>query len=79
MNSDISIPKPVLKSAEQLARKLGMSFSELCTAALSAYVQTHEKDSVTEALNRLYETTPSSIDRELVKMQVTSIGDEQWA
>lgn len=76
---NISIPGPVFKRAEQLARSLGMSLSELYTAALSAYIESYKNNSsVTEKLNQIYETESSSIDPELVKIQVDSLGDETW-
>ena len=76
---NISIPHSVFKTAEQLAKTLGMSLSEFYTAALSAYIEGYQNNSsVTENLNQIYETEPSSIDPELVKMQVVSLGDETW-
>ncbi|MFQ5633106.1 MAG: hypothetical protein ACE5I1_30425 [bacterium] len=76
MKTDISIPKPIFNSAEQLAKKHGMSLSEFCAAALSAYVRVHEENAETKALNQVYNTEPSSLDPELVKMQVTSFDGE---
>jgi hypothetical protein len=78
MTTTIQIPNPVFESAEQLARKLDMSLSELYTVALSAYVNTHQMENVTEALNRLYEREPSTLEPGLVALQVASIGDEKW-
>ena len=78
MKSDISIPNPVFHAAENLARKMGVSLSELYTAALNAYVSEHQKEDVTDALNRVLETEPSSVEPEMVKMLVMSIGGEEW-
>jgi hypothetical protein len=78
MKSDISIPNPVFHAAENLARKMGVSLSELYTAALNAYVAEHQKEDVTDALNRVLETEPSSVEPEMVKMLVMSIGGEEW-
>jgi len=76
---NISIPRSVFKTAEQLAKNLGMSLSEFYTAALSAYIEGYRNNSsITEKLNQVYETESSSIDPELVKMQVVSLGDETW-
>lgn len=76
---NISIPRSVFKTAEQLAKNLGMSLSEFYTAALSAYIEGYKKNSsITENLNQIYETESSSIDPELVKMQVVSLGEETW-
>jgi hypothetical protein len=78
MKADISIPNPVYEAAEQLAQRLGMSLSELYTAALTAYVTAHQKGEVTEALNRVYETESSTIEPGLVNIQLASVGGETW-
>lgn len=78
MKSDISIPNPVFHAAENLARKMGVSLSELYTAALNAYVAEHQKENITETLDRIYATEPSTLEPELVKMQVLSLESEQW-
>ncbi len=78
MKTDISIPNPVFHAAEKLARKMGISLSDLYTAALTAYVTEHQKGQITDALDRIYAEEPSAIEPELVKMQVAAIGSEQW-
>jgi len=78
MKSDISIPNPVFRAAENLARKMGVSLSELYTAALNAYVVEHQKEDVTKTLNRVLETEPSAVEPEMVKMLVLSIGGDEW-
>ena len=78
MKSDISIPNPVFRAAENLARKMGVSLSELYTAALNAYVVEHQKEDVTKTLNRVLETEPSAVAPEMVKMLVLSIGGDEW-
>jgi hypothetical protein len=57
---------------------LGISLSELYTAALTAYVTTHQKEDVTELLNRVYETEASTIEPGLVNLQLASMGGESW-
>lgn len=76
MKTDISIPNPIFKSAQRLAEKLGISLSELYTAALSEYVTMHEN--VTEALNQVYEVEDSEIEPELVQIQMASVEGENW-
>ena len=78
MKSDISIPNPVFHAAENLAKKLGVSLSELYTAALNAYVAEHQKENITETLDQVYTDEPSTLDSELVQMQVMSLEDDQW-
>ncbi|HNQ95781.1 MAG TPA: hypothetical protein PKK96_15295 [Anaerolineales bacterium] len=78
MKFDISIPNPVFQSAQNLAKKMGVSLSELYTAALNAYVTEHEKENITEALDQVYIEEASILEPELVKMQVVSLEREQW-
>lgn len=79
MKTEISVPNPIFEAARQLAQKLDMSLSELYTAALAAYVATYQQDEeVTKKLNEIYETEPSTLEPELVTLQVASIGDERW-
>jgi len=76
MKSDISIPNPVFVAAENLAKKMGVSLSELYNAALNAYVTEHQKENITEALDQVYIDEPSTLEPELVKMQVVSLEGE---
>jgi hypothetical protein len=78
MKTDISIPNPIFESAKQLAQKLDMSLSELYTAALAAYVAAYENDDITEKLNEVYETESSTLDPVFIKIQVASLGNENW-
>jgi len=78
MKKDISIPRPVSEAAEQVAQKLGMSLSELYTVAIVAYIATHREGDVTELLNRVYEEESSTLEPEMVSLQVASLGGEVW-
>jgi hypothetical protein len=78
MKTDITVPNPIFEAAKQLAQRLDMSLSELYTAALAAYVATYQDEDVTEKLNEIYETEPSSLEPDLVTLQVASIGGENW-
>ena len=73
MKANVTIPNPIHKAAEQLAQTLGVSLSDLYTAALSTYVTSHQDGSATAALNRVYEKESSAIDPTLVRIQVTSL------
>lgn len=78
MKTDISIPNPVFRAAENLAKKMGISLSDLYTAALTSYVIEHEKENITDALDRVYAHESSAMEPELVKMQVAALEGEQW-
>jgi hypothetical protein len=70
MKTDISIPNPIYQAAEKLSKELGISLSELYTAALTAYISDHEKKSIAEKLDTGYATKPSTIEPELVEIQI---------
>jgi len=78
MKTAISIPNPVFEAAEQLAKELGMSRSELYTTAIAAYVEAYSSDDVTEALNRVYAEEVSTVDPVVVQIQVASLDRENW-
>jgi metal-responsive CopG/Arc/MetJ family transcriptional regulator len=78
MKLDISIPNPVFHAAEELAKKMGVSLSELYTAALNAYVAEHQKENITETLDQVYADESSNLEPELVQMQVVSLEGEEW-
>ena len=52
MKVAVSIPDPVFDEAEQLARRLKTSRSEIYARALAAYVGDHAPDRITLAMNQ---------------------------
>src|SRR5262245_42454497 len=53
MKTAISIPDPIFREAERLARRLKKSRSQLYAEAMADYLRRHDPDAVTEALNRV--------------------------
>jgi len=78
MKTAVSIPDPVFRKAENLAKSLGISRSELYTTALKTFVAEHDEDDVTKRLNEVYSEQDSSLDPVLEKMQFMSLPEEQW-
>ncbi len=78
MKTAISIPYPIFKTAEQVAKKLGISRSELYTKALKEFLETYHHTDVTKKLNEIYTNESSQLDRELSKIQSASIQEEDW-
>ena len=72
MKTDISIPNRIYQAAEKLAKELGISLSELYTAALTAYVSEHNKKNIAEKLDTVYVTKSSNVEPEMVEMQIIS-------
>jgi metal-responsive CopG/Arc/MetJ family transcriptional regulator len=78
MKTAISIPDRLFEAAERLARRLGMSRSELYSKAVSSYVDANLSQGVRERLDAIYEAEPSKLDDDLEKMQFESLPDEKW-
>jgi metal-responsive CopG/Arc/MetJ family transcriptional regulator len=76
----ISIPDDVFEAAEQLARRLGKSRSELYSTAIASYVDQHRQDGVTEQLNEVYgpQKRQAELDTVLATLQALSIPEEKW-
>lgn len=78
MKTAISIPDPIFEEAEDLARRLRLSRSELYTRAVRAYLDTHNGTRVREALDKVYSIEDSHIDPALFRAQLEVLADEAW-
>jgi antitoxin MazE6 len=78
MKTAISIPDRIFDAAERLAKRLGISRSELYARAVARFVDEHRGDKVTEALDRMYAQLDSSLDPGLARLQSTSLSDDEW-
>ena len=54
MKTAVSLPDALFEAADELAKRLGMSRSELIAVALKAYLKDHRQTGVTERLNEVY-------------------------
>lgn len=73
MKTAVYIPDAIFEEAEQLARKLGISRSDLYAFALQAFLETHRTEHITEALNRVYSREDSSLDPVLASLQARAL------
>lgn len=78
MKVAVSIPNEVFKAADELAKGLKKSRSELYADALAEYLDTHGADSVREKLDALYSVESSEVDRTLERVQFEVLDDEAW-
>ncbi|MDP2604459.1 MAG: hypothetical protein Q8S00_18015 [Deltaproteobacteria bacterium] len=78
MKVAVSIPDPLFKSAETLARKLKKPRSRLYAEALASYLSSRDPKAVTENLNQVYSRHPSAVDPALEKAQAETLIDETW-
>ncbi len=78
MKTAISLPDEIYHSADQLAKRLGMSRSELYSKAVSNYINAHKNEAVTQVLDQIYAKEKSEIDPVINVMQLRSLPKESW-
>jgi len=78
MKVAISLPDPVFRSAEMLAKRLKKSRSELYAEAIAEYVRVRGARAVTEKLNAVYGKESSDLDPALRYAQLESLSREAW-
>jgi metal-responsive CopG/Arc/MetJ family transcriptional regulator len=78
MKTAISLPDPLFQAAEELARGLGMSRSELYARALEAFLCGHRKAAITQHLNEVYKDQPSELDPVIAAIQSVSLSRDDW-
>jgi len=78
MKTAVSIPDPVFRNAEQLAKRLKMSRSRLYAAAVAEYVKRHRAADITDKLNAVYGESESLLDGALAAIQTRSLPRERW-
>jgi antitoxin MazE6 len=78
MKTAVSLPDSLFEAADQTAKRLGMSRSELYARAIEDYLKTHQNEEVTEALNRIYQEEPSGLDPVVAAIQAASLPRDEW-
>lgn len=78
MKTAISIPDPLFKEADRLAKRLGVSRSQLYSRALAALVGSMKAEDVTAALNEVYARESSKADPVLSALQLATLKPEDW-
>jgi len=76
----ISIPDSLFNAAEKLAKRLGISRSELFQRAMRSFLQDNKQEGITESLNMIYEKQDDRVglDPVLEHLQGASIAREDW-
>jgi hypothetical protein len=78
MKTAVSVPDPVFASADALAKKLGMSRSQLYATALAEYIAKFQGSRVTERLDAVYGREDSRVDRRLARAQRRTLQRDEW-
>jgi metal-responsive CopG/Arc/MetJ family transcriptional regulator len=78
MKTAISIPDALFKAAEDAAKRLAISRSELYVRAVEEYLRTHSDADVTTRLNVVYASQSSDVDPAIYDAAVRSVGSDEW-
>ena len=78
MKTAVSIPDELFESAEGLARRLGMTRSELYAEALRDYLREHRGEGITERLDEVYGAEESDLDPVVARLQGRSLPEDEW-
>ena len=79
MKTAISLPDPLFKSADALARRLGVSRSQLFANAVAEFIAQHDRARLTERLNAVYsDSADEPPDLALAAVQARSLPRDQW-
>lgn len=78
MKTAISLPDDLFTSGDSLAKRLGVSRSELYARALAEFVAKHRAGQLTQHLNAIYAEEESRLDPALVAAQTRTLARESW-
>ena len=78
MKTAISVPDHVFEAAEELARRLGVSRSELYASAVAKFVELNRSAGVTALLDQVYAEEGSAVGNEIMAMQLDALPEENW-
>jgi metal-responsive CopG/Arc/MetJ family transcriptional regulator len=78
MKVAISLPDPLFRAAETLARRLRKSRSQLYAEAIAEYVAARGAKALTAKLNAVYQKESSEVDPALKYAQLERLSREAW-
>ena len=78
MKTAISIPDDVFKSADSLAKEIGVSRSELYATAVAEYLAKFKDQDITQRLDQVYANEVSGLPAELRRAQARTLARDEW-
>lgn len=78
MKTAISIPDPLFKAAERVARRQKISRSRLYSRAVQEYLERRRSKSIKKALDAVYANESSELDPVIARLQIEALGREDW-
>ncbi len=74
----ISIPENIYRDAADAAKKLGMTRSQLYSAAVADFLNRYKQDQIKARLDEVYAAGSTGLDPALAAMQLASLSKEEW-
>jgi metal-responsive CopG/Arc/MetJ family transcriptional regulator len=74
----VSVPDDLFRKAENAARRLHVSRSELYAKAITAFLKQQDGSAITERLNEVYSRRPAKVDIGLDRAQLKSLEKDDW-
>ena len=78
MKTAVSIPDKIFRSADSLAKRLGVSRSRLYADALEDFLYRRRNLQVKERLDAIYGEEESALGPGIAKLQAKSLPPEEW-
>lgn len=78
MKTAVSIPDALFEEADELARRKGISRSQLYATAVKSYLEAQRSEDITEALNRIYADEPSELDPFMARAASLTFKRNEW-
>lgn len=78
MKTAVSVPDPIFRAGERVAKRLRISRSELYARALAEFVKERSDEDVTRRLDEVYAGQRSALDPALAELQAGALDPEGW-
>jgi hypothetical protein len=78
MRTDVSIPDDVYASAEAYVRRRSITRNDLYAEALREYLDRHDEDAITDALNRVHGGDDGEPDAAILAAGVEALKRTEW-
>ena len=78
MKTAISLPDDLFFEAEEYAKSLGVSRSELYANALRAFILIRQQDDLTERINKACANLDTSLPSEIAKLTRQKLLEIEW-
>ena len=78
MKTAVSVPDDLFRLADETARRLRISRSQLYAKAIADFIERQNTKAITERLNQIYSRQVAKVDSGLHRAQMKSLGKDVW-